>query len=316
MALSVSSRASKTIRAVTLLAVAGMFAMPSLAKAQEETWTQTAIIPIPGLASFDISFVEVNNGIYLLADRSNRTVDQYDIPAGILLPSYTGNYVGPVLTSTGTVNNDLSGPNGVLSFLNPNSGTYEVWVGDGPQTNAGCPTFLGGVCSAVKVSNLSVSFTPPAPPKAVIATGGAARADELCHDPTDKLVLMANDAEADFKFGTPFITFISTKSYTIVAGTSIPAGDQWDRAMRVGSRKPVCFSLTFRKRTGRVTTRLPGNVWPSNRQPPPTASSLLSWQRTSFRQLIVPALKAWLSVRNPSSCSAVTPQDRAACATR
>lgn len=227
------SGGTKTIRAVTLLAVAGLFALPSLAKAQEETWKQTAIIPIPGLASFDISFVETANQRYLLADRSNKTVDQYAIPAGVLLPPYQGNFVGTALTSTGTVNNDLSGPNGVLAFFNPDSGTYEVWVGDGPQTNAGCETFLGGVCSAVKIFDLAGL---PDPAKAVVPTGGAARADELCHDPTHKLVLIANDAEADFKFGTPFITFISTTNYKIVGSLQIPSATNgieqcvWDPA--------------------------------------------------------------------------------------
>jgi hypothetical protein len=33
---------------------------------------------------------------------------------------------------------------------------------------------------------------------------------------------MANDAEADFPFGTPFITFISTDTYKIVGGMQIP----------------------------------------------------------------------------------------------
>ena len=103
MALSVSSRASKTIRAVAFLTVAGLFAMPGLAKAQEETWTQTNTIPIPGLASFDISFIETASHTYLLADRSNKIIDQISVISRSQLPGYEANFVGTALTSTGTV---------------------------------------------------------------------------------------------------------------------------------------------------------------------------------------------------------------------
>ena len=50
MALSVSSKVTKTIGAATLLAVAGLFALPGLARAQEETWTQTSHNPSTGAA--------------------------------------------------------------------------------------------------------------------------------------------------------------------------------------------------------------------------------------------------------------------------
>jgi hypothetical protein len=216
MALSVN----KTIRAATFAAVAGLFALPGFASAQEETWTQTATIPVPGLQSFDISFYDTNSGSYLLADRSNQEIVNYYDPLGIVTDPYKGAFVGAVKTASGTVNNDLSGPNGVLAFDNPDSGVVEVWAGDGPAANAGCQAYLGGVCSAVKVFNQA--FSPTLPPKAVIPTGGAARADEACHDGTDKLVLWANDAEADFAYGTPFVSFISTKTYQVVGTLPIP----------------------------------------------------------------------------------------------
>ena len=216
MALSVS----RTIKAATFAVVAGLFALPSLASAQEETWSQTATIPVPGLQSFDIGFVETFTHNYLLASRSNQAIINYYIPAGILYDPYKGDFVGVAKNANGSVNNDLSGPNGVIAFLNPDSGSYEVWVGDGPQANAGCQAYLGGVCSTVKIFNQQ--FAPTLPPKQVVPTGGAARADELCHDGTDKLVMIANDAEADFAFGTPFVTFISTKTYKVVGALQIP----------------------------------------------------------------------------------------------
>jgi len=71
----------------------------------------------------------------------------------------------------------------------------------------------------------------------VIGTGGANRADELCFDPRDQLVVMANDAESPF----PFISVVSTINYGInqkivMDGTKgTPAATngieqcQWDR---------------------------------------------------------------------------------------
>jgi hypothetical protein len=66
-------------------------------------------------------------------------------------------------------------------------------VGDGP--------------SQIKVINLITGETTH-----VIDTGGANRADELCFDPRDQVVMMANDAESPF----PFVTFVSTRSYQIL----------------------------------------------------------------------------------------------------
>ena len=59
----------------------------------------------------------------------------------------------------------------------------------------------------------------------VIFTGGVNRADELCFDPRDQLVLVANDAETPF----PFVSIISTVNYSILQqivmnGTVAPGG--------------------------------------------------------------------------------------------
>jgi hypothetical protein len=222
MTLSVRTKATKTVRAATLLAVAGLLAIPGVAKAQEETWSKTGFIPIPGMASFDISWVDYTNETYYLADRTNKEIDSSVIatpPGTGAFRAFPANFVGAVLGPTGAVNNDQSGPNGVLTIpaAESGSGATEIWAGDGPQLNQGCPGFLSGKCSTVKVINASTGQLTH-----VIPTGGASRADELCHDPTDHLILMANDAEADFSFGTPFISFISTTTYKIVAGMQIP----------------------------------------------------------------------------------------------
>jgi hypothetical protein len=203
------------MRAVTLVAAAGLLALPTLAKAADETFSNTKVIPVPNLTSFDISFWDPVSGNMYLADRSNMSVDVFP-GAFYLSGQYTANFVGTATNPSGSVNNDLSGPNGVLAYNNTTSGQDELWVGDGPQANAGCAKFLAK-CSVVKVLNASNGALIKN-----IVTNGAARADELCSDPVDHLVLVANDAEADFAFGTPFISFISTDTYQIVKQVLIP----------------------------------------------------------------------------------------------
>src|SRR5581483_6314452 len=72
-------------------------------------------------------------------------------------------------------------------------GHREMWAGDGP--------------SQLKVIDLFSQQTTH-----VISTGGVNRADELCVDPRDKVVLVANDAETPF----PFVSFVSTENYSVL----------------------------------------------------------------------------------------------------
>jgi hypothetical protein len=241
MALSVRRKA-------ILFAVASVLAIPGLARA-EETWSAVGTLSIANLKSFDISWVDYGLSAgttvgrsYWLADRSNKAIDMFNIGAtpaanGGLI-QFSANFVGAFVGPTGAVNNDLSGPNGVMTIPggNTQSGFTEIWAGDGPQVNVGCPAFLGGNCSSVKVINANTRQVR------VIPTGGAARADELCFDPDDNIVLIANDAEADFSFGTPFISFISTKgpsAYTVVGNMQIKQTSngieqcQYDRQLKV-----------------------------------------------------------------------------------
>lgn len=186
------------------------------------TFTQVGTLPVPGLTSFDISYVNstihggtVPSGLYSLADRSNKVIDTWLFEfAPPLYFGQTADFVGVV---GNPVNNDLSGPNGQLTFSNTASGQFEIWAGDGPQANAGCPAFLNGICSTVKVMDYF-----RAGPAQVIPTNGAARAGKLCHDPDHHLIMAANDAEYDFKFGTPFVSWISTDTYQVVAQMLIP----------------------------------------------------------------------------------------------
>jgi hypothetical protein len=210
-------KSTKKLKAVTFVAAAGLLAIPSLANAADETFNNVKVIPVPNLFSFDISWWDPISDSMYLADRSNTAIDVFPGPS-FLSAQYNGNFKGIATTSSGAVNNDLSGPNGVLTFNNTTSGVNEIWVGDGPQPQPGCASFLQTIgCSAVKVINANTGVLTH-----TIITNGAARADEGCSDPVDHLQLWANDAEADFAFGVPFISFISTDTYQVVKGVQIP----------------------------------------------------------------------------------------------
>ena len=143
------------------------------------------------LTSFDISYVDSKAHRYYLADRSNSGVDIFNTTTNSFIAT-VGGFVGIVYAtgSTTTVNNDVSGPNGVVPV-----GTHEVWAGDGNST-----------VKVVNLTSLTVTDTIP--------TGGKSRADELAYDPDDQLIAIANDADTP-----PFLTFISTKPGHAVLGT-------------------------------------------------------------------------------------------------
>jgi hypothetical protein len=151
----------------------------------DETFTATKAITLPStqqVKSFDISFVDPRIGNYFLADRTNSSIDIVDTSTNTVAAQYKDNFAGF------TGNNDTSGPNGVLV-----TDHNRIWVGDGG--------------SLVKVLDLGTGNE-----LAKINTGGVNRADELCFDARNRVILMANDAEKPF----PFVTFIDADSYAIL----------------------------------------------------------------------------------------------------
>lgn len=155
------------------------------AASADEVFSARTVVALPGgakVTSFDISFVDPVIGLYLLADRTNKSVDVIDTTTNSVLVQLTSSFAGA------TPSNDNAGPDGVITV-----GHREVWAGDGP--------------SEVKVIDLFSQATTH-----VIMTGGAKRADELCVDPRDHEVLVANDAESPF----PFVSFISTENYSVL----------------------------------------------------------------------------------------------------
>jgi len=149
------------------------------------TNTQTkcvTAVQIPGnpLRSFDISWVNPKRAEMYFADRSNSGVEVIDIRTLQWKRRLTG-FVGVVLNGSGGVNNNLSGPDGVVSH-----GRW-LYAGDGN--------------SHLKAFDLDA---PPAVAlKADVSTGGTTRLDEMALTSDGRLLLAANNAE-DPPFATLF----------------------------------------------------------------------------------------------------------------
>jgi hypothetical protein len=179
----------KYLAYLTVALIPPLFTIGGSASAADEVFAPTTAIVLPAgsqpLASFDISFVDPVLGIYILGDRSNKAVDVIDTDTNTVLTQLHA--TPPFAGATG--NNDTSGPDGVIVIRH-----REVWAGDGDST--------------VKVINLFSGATTH-----VIHTGTPAdkRADEMCHDPRDRLVMVANNAATP-----PFASLISTDTYTVV----------------------------------------------------------------------------------------------------
>jgi hypothetical protein len=179
--------------AAAMLGAAALLAA-HLAAAQpprEEQVTLRAAISLPSgqkVLSFDISWVDPSRFEYYLADRTNAAVDVVDTTKNHVIAQLKANFAGAGPTP------DTSGPNGILTI------SHFVWAGDfGNGSN-------GGTGGLVRVYDLDAGALV-----ATIATGGTARADELCYDPKDHVVMIANDAEPLPPSGTgPYLTFIGT----------------------------------------------------------------------------------------------------------
>src|SRR5690242_19848237 len=155
-----------------------------------------AIAPPPpapqGLHGFDISWVDTATETYYLADCTATPgagrIDVIDAEHDTFLYSIPG-FVGAGPTR------EQSGPDGVVVIhkrgeLGAGEGNdrLELWAGDGDST-----------AKVVDLETKSVVDSIP--------TGGSFRADALCYDPTDKIIMIANDADTP-----PFVTFISAVS--------------------------------------------------------------------------------------------------------
>src|SRR5712692_5283023 len=148
-----------------------------------ETKCLTAV-QIPGhpLRSYDISWVNPHRAEYYLADRSNAGVDVIDTQT-VTFKRTIGGFVGVKLRNAGqpneAVNNDISGPDGVVSH------GHWLYAGDGDST--------------LKVIDLDAPNASAI--KQTIPTGGTKRVDEMALTSDGEMLLTANNAD-DPPFGT------------------------------------------------------------------------------------------------------------------
>jgi hypothetical protein len=176
------------------------------AQSAEESYAVKTLIPVPGgLTSFDIAFVDANINTFVLADRTNKSIDVVDTATNTMThqltasPSFRG-----VFSPSGLAN--ASGPNGAIIV-----DQREIWATDAPVLNcSGTPQ----VCTVVTPSSIKVLDLATGATTHVIPNGGARRADELCEDVKHELVLAANDDPID-----NFLTFINTETYSIIGTT-------------------------------------------------------------------------------------------------
>ncbi|MBZ5619461.1 MAG: hypothetical protein LAQ69_12170 [Acidobacteriia bacterium] len=154
-------------------------------------YKQIATIPLPGgLAGFDISWVDSDNGRYYLADRTatkgTGRIDVIDTQTMKFLYAIPQKDGDPGFVGNAGAN--ISGPNGVVAipYLN------QLYVGDGDST--------------VKVVDLVAKMVV-----ATISTGGKKRADELAYDPLDHIVMITNPDDSP-----AYVTFISTDTQKVL----------------------------------------------------------------------------------------------------
>ena len=208
-----SSIVPNTLRCVGIAATACVvIAAANPANAGAGLVPHKAISLPAGVSSFDISFVDAATHTYILGDRTNNGVDVIDTKTNTLrMIAGHGLFKGVVAVCA--VANSCSGPNGVLivggtTDSNGNVTGGEIWAGDagaGLTSGAGCTA--PNQCSSVKVLSLVDGSLI-----ANINTGGQFRADEMCYDPVDNLVMATNNADTP-----PFANIIDASTKKIVA---------------------------------------------------------------------------------------------------
>lgn len=248
-----------------------LLTIPNLASAQEasakdEVFAPTAQSPVflptgsAALASFDISWVDSVLRKYYLGDRSNRAVDVIDTDSKaasqfkptsasaspntfvgargkINHPGFPddGTVCGPPTGGTCVANNDVSGPDGVLTVDNK-----QLWVGDGNSRVWVLDASTGAVVTVPAGATNPISTVRP-------GSNPNNRADELCYDSADHLVMVANNAD-----DPPFASIISTQTYTVVAQIAF---DGSNGAPKSNNGAEQC---QWSPRTGKFYISIPG----------------------------------------------------------
>src|SRR5215472_14590480 len=214
------------------LAPTGAIAGSPCTGAPTNTQTQclTAVqIPNNPLLSFDISWVNPKRAEMYFADRSYNAVEVIDTET-LQWKRRLGGFVGVVRNPNGTVNNSVSGPDGVVSH-----GRW-LYAGDGN--------------SHLKVFDLDAP--PAAALKADISTGGTTRVDEMALTSNGKLLLAANNAE-----DPPFATLFEANGNSAHNHTSIITKIMVDATIMPAGAGLSLEQPTWDPRTKRFFTSIP-----------------------------------------------------------
>jgi DNA-binding beta-propeller fold protein YncE len=188
-----------------------------------------ATISIPGFGNgFDISWVDSEASRYYLANRGNAAAVP-PVPAHIdVIDTRRLSLLDPLPVH--------AAGNGVVAIRDRHDddegeGADELWVGDAK--------------SFVEVIDLrSRSIV------ADIFTGGKRRADELAYDPLDRIMIVANDQDTP-----PFVTFISTKTRTVLGKLDYPQAVFGTPPTNHGLEQPV-----WNPRTRKFYLSVPGTI--------------------------------------------------------
>jgi len=145
------------------------------------------------LKAFDISFVDPKLELYILADRTNASIDLFDSADPHFITRYGSQCPAPAPNTDfcfqgAQATTSVSGPDGVVITDHKN-----IWAGDGD--------------SKIKVIDVATGKFIK-----TISTGGKFRVDEMAYDSRDHLLAAANNAD-----DPPFVTVFDTNAMTIVA---------------------------------------------------------------------------------------------------
>ena len=245
-------------------AIAAVLALAGTAWTQEgpnkdEVFSLNRTVTITGptsgtaLVSFDISWFDPGPQSILLG-RSQQQSRRRHHPSQHV-DQFTPGFVGargkdpvthavcgpPTNSTTCISNNDVSGPDGVLT----SSTRTELWVGDGDSrvwvlnpTTGTALTLPGGASNPI--------LTSPA------SDNNHNRADELCYDSADQLVMVANNAD-----DPPFASIISTQWPLRLQSRSKIVFDGTNNAPKSNNGAEQC---QWSPRTGKFYISIPGIV--------------------------------------------------------
>lgn len=198
--------AGMAVGAIAMLAMAAP-ALTQEAASKDEVFKLTTAIEVPAQTSvnptgvffsFDISWFDPVLNRYFLADRNNKTIDVVDPTNNSITQFFNPGYAGPA-----GGDNDHAGPDGVVTVHNKGGGVAELYVGDSP--------------GKVWVLNASTGANILGTGN-FISVGGTARADELCFDPQNQVIMIASPGEESSPgVPAPFVTFISTTTHKVLS---------------------------------------------------------------------------------------------------